>query len=63
LMNDHTQVRHQVYAGAENERHYLNFAMGEVKSISEEGQVKTRHPFKTASIDFVVEKDKGQGDK
>jgi len=52
--NCYIDVKHEIYIGKKDERHYLDFAFGK-----EEGKLGTplrRSPFRSASIDFIVER-------
>jgi hypothetical protein len=51
----YNNIRHQVYSGERDERHYLDLAYGEIEGRLGATVVKGS-PFRKASIDFVVEK-------
>jgi len=54
---DYTNIRHRVYSIKRGERHYLDLAHGTIEGEFGETVVKSK-PYKYASIDFVVEKQK-----
>ena len=51
----YNNIRHQVYAGEKEEKHYLDLAHGQIEGRFGEIAVKGR-PYRKASINFLVEK-------
>ncbi len=49
----YTRVRHQAYRGIIDEKHYLDFALGEIEGRYGEIVIR-KTPFIRASIDYVV---------
>ena len=51
----YNNIRHQVYSGEKDEKHYLDLARGDIEGRFGTTVIKN-HPLTKVSIDFIVEK-------